>query len=171
MASTDRAGEIACMVRIGLISDTHGLLRKEALDALAGSELIMHAGDVGGPEILRALGGIAPVIAVRGNVDRGAFSEALPKSATAQAGGLRIHVIHSLAELVIDPAQAGFHAVVFGHSHKPSRSEKNSVLYINPGSAGPRRFQLPVSVAHLQTDREHCEVKFTDLLTGKPLEI
>ena len=130
-------GEFACMVQVGLISDTHGLLRKEALQALAGSELIIHAGDVGRAEILAALSEIAPVIAVRGNVDRGAFSEALPKSAITDAGDLRIFVIHNLAELILDPAQAGFKAVVFGHSHKPSRNQKNGVLFINPVIPSP----------------------------------
>jgi uncharacterized protein len=159
------------MVQVGLISDTHGLLRKEAAQALAGSELILHAGDVGGTGILTALSEIAPVIAVRGNIDEGAFSEALPRSAVAETGGLRIYVLHNISELAFDPAEKGFHVVVFGHSHKPSRREKKSVLFINPGSAGPQRFHLPVSVANLKIDNQRCEVRFTDLLTGKPLKI
>src|SRR5438552_9477702 len=137
------------MTRIGLISDTHGLLRKEAVEALRGSELILHAGDVGKPEILEALKKIAPVVAVRGNADIEPWALALPETAVAGAGGVLIYVLHDVNALDLNPAAAGFHIVVSGHSHKPGKTERNSVLYINPGSAGPRRFQLPVTLARL----------------------
>ena len=159
------------MIRVGLISDTHGLLRSEALRALAGSELIIHAGDVGRPEVLTALGKVAPVIAVRGNVDNGAFSETLPRSAVAEAGGLRIYVLHNIAELDFEPLKRGFGAVVFGHSHKPARTDKNQLLFLNPGSAGPQRFRLPVTIAQLRIEQGRPEVRFVDLLTGSDLDV
>ncbi len=148
---------------IGLISDTHGLLRPEALRALAGSELIVHAGDVGKPEILSALAAIAPVVAVRGNIDTSAWARELPETAAAGAAGARIHVLHDLKQLAIDPHAAGFAAVVSGHSHKPGCRERTGVLYINPGSAGPRRFRLPVTVALLDTGRRPWAVEFVRL--------
>lgn len=154
------------LIHIGVISDTHGLLRSEALQALAGSELIIHAGDVGRADILRALGEIAPVIAVRGNVDNGAFSEALPKSAVAEADGLRIFVLHNIAELDFEPSEKGFGVVVFGHSHKPSCTTRDQTMFLNPGSAGPPRFRLPISVARLKINKGSYEVRFIDLLTG-----
>ena len=147
---------------IGLISDTHGLLRDEALAALRGSQLIIHAGDVGKPEILAALGQLAPVVAVRGNIDRGAWASELPATAIVQAGPATIYVLHDLQELDLDPAAAGIHIVVSGHSHQPGRSEKSGVLYINPGSAGPRRFKLPVTVARLDLATTPWSVTFTD---------
>ncbi len=149
--------------RIGLISDTHGLLRKEALEALRGSELIIHAGDVGKQEILEELRKVAPVIAVRGNVDKDAWALALPETAVAEAGAVLIYVLHDVNALDLNPAAAGFHIVVSGHSHKPGKTERNSVLYINPGSAGPRRFQLPVTLARLNLWRMPYEVEFVDL--------
>src|SRR5712692_5164061 len=148
---------------IGLISDTHGLLRDEALRALAGSDLIIHAGDVGRPEILDALKSVARVVAVRGNVDTGAWASALPMTAVAEAGPARIYVLHDVHALDLDPAAAGFQVVVSGHSHKPGQTERDGVLYINPGSAGPRRFQLPVTVAHLRLGRLPYEVEFVDI--------
>lgn len=150
----------ASPTRIGLISDTHGLLRPQALDALRGSELIIHAGDVGKPEILTALRKLAPVIAVRGNVDAADWASALPETAVAEAGAVLLYVLHDVHALDLDPAAAGFHIVVSGHSHKPGEIERNGVLYINPGSAGPRRFQLPVSVALLSVDRRPFKVEF-----------
>lgn len=147
---------------VGLISDTHGLLRKEAVEALRGSELILHAGDVGKPEILEELGKIAPVVAVRGNVDKGGWAEALPETAVAEAGSVLFYVLHDLNALDLNPA-AGFQIVVSGHSHKPRKTEHEGVLYINPGSAGPRRFRLPVTVALLKVDRTPCGVEFVDL--------
>jgi putative phosphoesterase len=146
--------------RIGLISDTHGLLRPEVIRALRGSEQILHAGDVGAPEIVDELRRIAPVVAVRGNVDRGAWAEALPETVSVEPG---IFVIHDVKQLRIDPAAAGYRAVISGHSHKPSRMERNGVLYLNPGAAGPRRFRLPVSVALLEIRGEKWRVEFIDL--------
>jgi uncharacterized protein len=149
--------------RIGLISDTHGLLRKEALEPLRGSELILHAGDVGKPEILEELRKIAPVVAVRGNVDTEAWAQALPETAVAEAGSVLIYMLHDVKSLDLSPAASGFHIVVSGHSHKPGKMERDGVLYINPGSAGPRRFQLPVTVALLRLEQAPWEVEFVDL--------
>ncbi|MBP7146852.1 MAG: metallophosphoesterase family protein [Acidobacteria bacterium] len=136
--------------RIGLISDTHGLLRPEASAALAGADLILHAGDVGAAEVLVELERIAPVRAVRGNVDRGTWARRLPGSDEVHAGGARIYVIHSLEDLALDPAEAGFAAVVSGHSHQPSIETREGVLFVNPGAAGPRRFHLPITVGLLR---------------------
>lgn len=136
-------------VRVGVISDTHGLLRPQALDALRGSRLIIHAGDVGKPEVLLPLRALAPTYVVRGNVDRGRWADRLPMTERVAAGGLWIHVLHDIADLDLDPAAAQVAAVVFGHSHKPSIARRDGVLYLNPGSAGPRRFDLPVSVARV----------------------
>jgi putative phosphoesterase len=149
--------------RIGLISDTHGLLRSEAMEALRGAELIIHAGDVGKPEILEALRKVAPVVAVRGNVDTAPWAQALPETAVAEAGSVLIYIVHDVKALDLNPAAAGFHIVVSGHSHKPGKTERGGVIYINPGSAGPRRFQLPVTVAILRLDRTPWEVEFVDL--------
>jgi putative phosphoesterase len=134
---------------IGVISDTHGLLRPQAVDALRGSALIIHAGDVGRPEILDELRRIAPVIAVRGNVDKGAWASRLPLSEIVEHDGVRLYVLHILEDLDLDPPTAGFHAVITGHTHRPKMETKEGVLYFNPGSAGPRRFDLPVSVGRL----------------------
>lgn len=149
--------------RIGLISDTHGLLRPQALEALRGSELIIHAGDVGKPEILRALSELAPVIAVRGNVDTSDWARTLPETAVAEAGQVLLYVLHDLHALNLDPRVAGFHVVVSGHSHQPGRFERDGVLYINPGSVGPRRFQLPVTVARLNLSCTPFEAEFVEL--------
>lgn len=151
--------------RIGLISDTHGLLRPEAVEALRGSELIIHAGDVGKPGILEALGKIAPVVVVRGNVDTEPWAEALPETAVAEVGSVLIYVLHDVNALDLNPRASGFPIVVSGHSHKPGKSERNGVLYINPGSAGPKRFQLPVAVALLRLDGAPWAVEFVDLET------
>jgi len=134
---------------VGVISDTHGLLRPEALAALRGSDYIVHAGDVGDPEILDTLARIAPVTAVRGNVDRGAWAEKIPETNVLEIEGLDIYVLHDLNQLDLKPEAAGFAAVISGHSHMPKQETKNGVLYFNPGSAGPRRFKLPVSVGRL----------------------
>ena len=136
-------------LRIGLISDTHGVLRPEALAALADSDFIVHAGDIGDAGIVARLARIAPVTAVRGNNDFGAWARAIPETAELAAGPTRIYVIHDRATLSIDPAAAGYHVVVSGHSHRPGFDERERVLYVNPGSAGPRRFTLPVSVGVL----------------------
>ena len=149
--------------RIGLISDTHGLLRKEAVEALGGSEMIIHAGDVGKPGILEELRKIAPVVAVRGNVDTEPWAKELPETAVVEAGAAMIYVLHDVNALDLDPAASGFQIVVSGHSHKPGKTERDGVLYINPGSAGPRRFQLPVTVARLKLGRTTFAVEFVYL--------
>jgi putative phosphoesterase len=137
-------------VLIGVISDTHGLLRPEAVEALRGVEHIIHAGDIGAPEVLASLEEIAPVTAVRGNNDRGAWAGRIPTTAVVEAAGLRIYVLHDVNELDLDPAVAGFGVVVAGHSHRPSQDERDGVLFFNPGSAGPRRFKLPISIGRLR---------------------
>lgn len=150
--------------KIGLISDTHGLLREEALTALRGSELIVHAGDVGDRNILPQLRKIAPVVAVRGNVDTEEWARReLPETAVAQAGDVLIYVLHDVHALDLDPLAAGFQIVVSGHSHKYLQTEKAGVLYINPGSAGPRRFTLPITVARLDLAVKPWKVEFVDL--------
>jgi putative phosphoesterase len=149
--------------RIGLISDTHSLLREEAVRALRGSDLIIHAGDVGKPDIIGALEAVAPVVAVRGNIDTGAWAQALPLTAVAEAGPVLIYVLHDIHELDLDPAVAGFQIVVSGHSHQPSRTERSGVLYLNPGSAGPRRFRLPVTLARLNLSESPWKLDFIDL--------
>ena len=136
-------------MRIGLISDTHGLLRPEAIQALVGVEQIIHAGDVGSAEIIERLRAIAPVHAVRGNNDKGPWAAALPLRLALQWAGVRIEVLHDVKELEADPAVAGLQAVIAGHSHKPGVIERGGVLFVNPGSAGPRRFKLPVTVGYL----------------------
>jgi len=148
---------------IGLISDTHGLLRPQAIEALRGSELILHAGDVGKQEILEGLRELAPVVAVRGNVDTSDWARSLPETAVAEAGGVLLYVLHDLNTLDLNPAAAGFHVVVSGHSHQPRKFERDGVLYVNPGSAGPRRFQLPVTVARLTLQRTPFAVEFMEL--------
>jgi putative phosphoesterase len=148
---------------VGLISDTHGLMRPQALEALSGVDHIVHAGDIGRPEVLAALGRLAPVTAVRGNVDREAWAGGLPETAELEAGGRRIYVLHVLDDLDLDPAAAGYAAVVFGHSHEPSVRERRGVLYVNPGSAGPRRFKLPVSVAILELGTSGTRARLVEL--------
>jgi putative phosphoesterase len=137
------------MQHIGVISDTHGLLRPQAVAALRGCSPIIHAGDIGRPEILDELRSIAPVFAVRGNVDIGAWAVALPETATVEVGECRLHVLHDLDALHRDASTACFHAVIAGHSHRPKIETRDGVLCFNPGSAGPRRFDLPVSVGRL----------------------
>jgi len=134
---------------IGVISDTHGLLRPEAIEALRGSDLILHAGDVGDPKIIETLAKIAPVTAIRGNIDTDPWARTLPETEVVEAGSISIYMLHNLGQLDLKPEAAGFGAVMHGHSHKPSIEKKNGVLYFNPGSAGPRRFHLPVSVGRL----------------------
>jgi uncharacterized protein len=153
--------------RLGLISDTHGLLRREAVEALRGSELIIHAGDVGDAKILEELRKLAPVVAVRGNVDTQEWARTLPLTTVAEAGAVLIYVLHDVNALDLDPAAAGFHLVVSGHSHKPGKIERDGVLYVNPGSAGPRRFQLPVSLARLNLAQEPWNLEFVDLGGGE----
>ena len=146
-----------------MISDTHGLLRPRALEALRGSDLIIHAGDVGAPEILDALRTLAPLVAVRGNVDKAEWARALPETAVTEAGPLQLYVLHDLEALDLDPGAAGIRVVVSGHSHQPGKYERGGVLYINPGSAGPRRFQLPVCLARLDVGHSPFAVEFVNL--------
>ena len=142
-------------------------MREEALLALGGSDLIIHAGDVGDPNILEALAKIAPVVAVRGNVDTAEWAKSLPETTVAESQGVNIYVLHDRNSLDLDPKAAGFHIVVSGHSHKPGRSERNGVLYINPGSAGPRRFTLPITIARLHVSATPWRVEFVDLEKGR----
>jgi uncharacterized protein len=137
------------MVQIGVISDTHALLRPQALAALAGSDHIIHAGDIGDPSILEELMRLAPVTAVRGNVDHEDWARTIPQTNLLEIAGVSIYILHSLDDLDLNPQAAGFAAVVSGHSHVPGQHTRNGVLYFNPGSAGPRRFKLPVSVGKL----------------------
>lgn len=148
---------------VGVISDTHGLVRPEALDALRGVELILHAGDVGGPEVLEALGAVAPVVAVRGNNDKGQWAERLPDWEALEVGAVHVYMLHDLKEIDISPSGAGFRVVISGHSHRPSVEERRGVLYLNPGSAGPRRFSLPVSVATLRVAGESVSAQLVEL--------
>lgn len=140
------------------------MLRGEAIEALRGSDLIIHAGDVGKPEILADLQRIAPLIAVRGNIDKGPWASQLPTTAIVETGPAKIYVLHDVHALDLDPIAAGIQVVVSGHSHKPGRREQSGVLYINPGSAGPRRFRLPVTVARLDLGTSPWSVKFIELL-------
>ena len=148
---------------VGVISDTHGLLRPQAVEALAGSQLVIHAGDIGNSEILGALAKIARVEAVRGNVDTEAWARAIPETAVVEAEDRSLYVLHDVNELDFDPRAAGFAVVISGHSHKPAREVRNGVLYFNPGSAGPRRFNLPISVGRLWLGSEGIRPEIVDL--------
>jgi uncharacterized protein len=152
-------------LRIGLISDTHGLLRPQACAALAGVAHILHAGDIGKAEVLEQLEKIAPVSAIRGNNDIAAWAAAIPETLTIELGGVRIHMLHDVKELALDPVAERIGLVIAGHSHKPSVHGRNDVLFVNPGSAGPRRFSLPVSVALLDIAGgvPHAEIRVLDL--------
>jgi putative phosphoesterase len=150
-------------LRIGLISDTHGLLRPEALAFLRGSDFIVHAGDIGHAAVLKELAGIAPVTAVRGNNDKGPWAETVQETEVLQVDRVRIYVVHDIAELDLDPVAAGFQVVVSGHSHKPSVKERDGVLYVNPGSSGPRRFKLPVAVAELMVSGNSVRARIVEL--------
>jgi len=152
---------------IGLISDTHSLMRQEALAALNGSDLIIHAGDIGKPDILEQLRTLAPVVAVRGNIDKGSWAAQLPATAVVEARSALIYVLHDLQQLDLDPAAAEFSIVVSGHSHSTSRTERAGVMYLNPGSAGPRRFRLPITVARLNLNRSPWNVEFLDLANSE----
>jgi uncharacterized protein len=138
------------MMRIGIISDTHGLLRPEAVKRLAGADHIIHAGDIGAPEVVEGLRRIAPTTAVRGNIDAGQWAKDYPDTELVVLDGRTLYVLHNLNEIKLDPAASGFHVVISGHSHRPKIETKNGVLYLNPGSAGPRRFKLPIAVATLE---------------------
>lgn len=150
-------------MRIGVISDTHGLLRPEAEARLAGVEHIIHAGDIGGPGIVERLRSLAPTTAIRGNVDTGAWAEVFPETAVVELAGRRVHVLHDRAELCVDPVAHGLSAVVFGHSHRPTIETVDGVLFLNPGSAGRRRFSLPVTLATLELTGEAVEARIHDL--------
>lgn len=149
---------------VGVIADTHGLLRPEALAALSGVHRILHAGDVGSRAVLDALAKLAPVTAVRGNNDFGAWAEALADTADVDLAGARVHLLHDLARLALDPAAAGFRAVIAGHSHRPAVTVRDGVLYLNPGSAGPRRFDLPLGVARLHVGAFELRAELVPLL-------
>jgi putative phosphoesterase len=153
-------------MRIGIISDTHGLLRNEALNALSGVDHILHAGDIGDAAILDALGRIAPVTAIRGNIDTSGACAELPATEVIELGGRTFYMLHSLQDLDIKPAAAGIAVVVSGHSHHPSSERRNGVLYLNPGSAGPRRFRLPVTLAlvEIHTPDAEIDAKIVQLL-------
>jgi len=135
---------------VGVISDTHGLLRPEAVEMLRGSEHIIHAGDIGAPEIIPALEKLAPVTAIRGNIDRQDWTRKFPETEVVELGGLHIYILHDVNAIDLNPKAAGFAAVISGHSHKPHQETKSGVLYFNPGSAGPRRFKLPITVGRLE---------------------
>lgn len=150
------------MIRIGLISDTHGLLRAEAVDVLRGSDFIVHAGDIG-ENVLEPLSTVAPVTAVRGNNDRAAWTGRINETERLRFGEITLHVLHDLAQLTIDPKAAGVDVVVTGHSHRPKIERRSGVLYVNPGSAGPVRFSLPVSVALMQVTGRDVNVRIVEL--------
>jgi putative phosphoesterase len=150
-------------MRVGLISDTHGLLRPEALEALAGVEHILHAGDIGTAEILTGLRRIAPVTAVRGNNDKGPWAADLAEVEVVALRKLRVYVLHDISELDLDPVAAGFAAVISGHSHRPKVEHKDGVLFVNPGSAGPRRFKLPITVGFLDIDGRSVTASIREL--------
>jgi hypothetical protein len=151
------------MPRIGVISDTHGLVRPQALRALAGADLIVHAGDVGSPDVLEALRAVAPVVAVRGNNDRGRWAAALAETEVVETDGRSLYVLHDLKELDLDPRAAGFDAVIAGHSHQPRIERRDGVLYLNPGSAGPRRFRLPIAIAWLAVEPAGMDAEIVHL--------
>ncbi len=152
--------------QVGVISDTHGLVRPEAIAALAKSELIIHAGDIGQAEVLDELRGIAPVVAIRGNNDRGSWAEALPETEVVELGGVFFYVLHDLGALDLDPVAAGFGVVIAGHSHRPSVEHREGVLYLNPGSAGPRRFKLPIALARVRIERGQVTPELVELETA-----
>jgi putative phosphoesterase len=148
---------------IGVISDTHGLLRPEAIDALEGAELILHAGDIGPRDIIEELRTIAPVRAVRGNCDHGPWARTLPQTEVVRLAGGDVYMIHDVGQLELDPGKAGFAAVVYGHSHRPEIETRDDVLFLNPGSAGPKRFSLPVSVALLHAEKNGLRAEIIEL--------
>jgi len=148
---------------LGVISDTHGLARPEALAALAGVERIVHAGDIGSRDVLEALERVAPVTAVRGNNDRGDWAKKIPETEVVEVGGVSLYLLHDLHELDLEPRAAGFAAIISGHSHQPKVEERDGVLYLNPGSAGPRRFKLPISLARLTVAGKRVKAELVTL--------
>jgi uncharacterized protein len=153
-------------VRVGVIADTHGLLRPEALEALRGADHIIHAGDVGAPEILEKLSEIAPLTAIRGNIDGEAWARRLAENEVVELGGVSMYVLHDLAKLDLKPEAAGFSVVISGHSHIPKQETRDGVLYFNPGSAGPRRFKLPVCVGRLIVENSGVRGEIVQLLVS-----
>ena len=151
------------MRTIGVISDTHGLLRPEALGALQGSDLLVHAGDIGSPDVIGMLQDLAPVFAVRGNVDGEAWARRFPKTRVVDVGGLLLYVLHDVNDLDLDPVVANLHVVISGHSHRPSVTKERGILYLNPGSAGRRRFQLPLTVAKLVIEAGELTAEIIEL--------
>ena len=149
--------------QIGVISDTHGLLRPEAIAALTGSDLILHAGDIGNLEVMEGLRAIAPVIAVRGNNDKGVWAEAISERESVKIEDVGLYLLHIIKDLNLDPVAAGIQVVISGHSHKPVVAEREGILFVNPGSAGPRRFKLPVSVAHLHVESAVVQAQIVEL--------
>jgi hypothetical protein len=160
---TGDGGRVTNPIRIGLISDTHGLLRDEALAALEGCRHIIHAGDIDMPDVLARLRRLAPVTAVRGNNDRGSWADSIPAHEVVEFGAVSVYVRHDQSELDIDPAGAGFHVMVFGHSHQPVVERRKGILFVNPGSAGPRRFKLPVAVGELLIAGDRVDARIIEL--------
>jgi putative phosphoesterase len=148
---------------LGIISDTHGLMRPQAIKALDGVMTIIHAGDIGAPEVLDALRAVAPVVAVRGNNDTGEWAQTLPETEVIEVGGVVFYVLHDVKTLDLDPVAAGFHAVISGHSHQPALIKRQGILYLNPGSAGPRRFKLPISVARVAVRGNTLDAQLVEL--------
>lgn len=161
MLKTDKDKKVG--TQVGVISDTHGLLRSEAMEVLTTSDLILHAGDIGKPEVLESLRAIAPVIAVRGNIDKDGWAEAIPTCETVKVEDVSIYVLHILKELTLDPVTSGLQVVISGHSHKPIIEKRDGTLFVNPGSAGPRRFKLPISVARLHINRDVVQAEIIEL--------
>lgn len=155
--------KLASPIRIGVISDSHGLLRPEALAALRGSQHIIHAGDIGAPEILDKLRTLAPLTAVRGNVDKEVWARKLPTTEVVEIAGISIYVLHDLTQLDLEPQAAGFHVVISGHSHIAKHETREGVLYFNPGSAGPRRFKLPITVGKLTIERKKVRAQIIQI--------
>lgn len=162
MRQTTNSGQKGQRV-IGVISDTHGLVRPEALQALEGADLLIHAGDIGKPEVITSLRSIASVVAIRGNNDKGEWARDFPGTEVIEIEQVLLYVLHDVKELDLDPGAAGFRAVISGHSHRASVSERNGVLFVNPGSAGPRRFKLPVSVARLRIKGASVDTEVVEL--------
>ncbi|CAN5126988.1 metallophosphoesterase family protein [soil metagenome] len=156
------------MIRVGLISDTHGLLRPEALAFLRGSDHIVHGGDIGDPQILETLRTIAPLTVVRGNNDYSEWARGIHETELVEIGKVHLYAIHNLAELDIDPAAAGIKVVVSGHTHKPQVNQLKGVIYVNPGSAGPRRFKLPIAVGELRIEGDVVTARTVDLEDAEP---
>ena len=152
---------------IGVISDTHGLVRPEALAYLEGCDLIVHAGDIGAPEVIEKLGRLAPLHAIRGNVDKGAWAEDLPDTDALKIGAVWLYMLHDLNTLDLDPVAAAFDVIVSGHSHRPRCERRDGVLYVNPGSAGPRRFKLPISAGKLRIEGRHVTYDGHELVPSK----